>query len=217
MTRRADLVRAILDGTRDEAFEALAQCNSWDREEALQQASDRSPGVRLLLMKFMSGAWSPGEMFERLALALFIEEQALLRLTMRCLTESDTPVALARGRDLIEKRELLEKLGELRHGPKLAALLEDLRERAARPASLSIEVPNVWTIDGLPSGVVHELELDGATLTVRDLRTGPHGERGLGQEASLPFVQAVHILLNLTPDERERFGTERTQPPGEVP
>ena len=83
--------------------------------------------------------------------------------------------------------------------------------------TLSVKIPHVWDVDGKPRGVAHELILEGETLTVKDFCLDEHGqEMDAGkarQISSMPFTQAVHILLNLTVQERETYGIDRTLPP----
>lgn len=77
---------------------------------------------------------------------------------------------------------------------------------------LGTEIPHVWDVDGKARGVVHELIQEGTELVVRESWT-ENGKPYHSDQIRLPFDQAVHILLNLTSAERERFGTERTVRP----
>lgn len=81
--------------------------------------------------------------------------------------------------------------------------------------TIEFRFPHVWDVNGRPRGVMHRLTLRGETLVVEDVGLDEHGELlDIGADrAEIPFVDAVHILLNLTPEERARFGAERTQRP----
>lgn len=81
--------------------------------------------------------------------------------------------------------------------------------------TIEFRFPHVWDVNGRPRGVMHRLTLRGETLVVEDVGLDEHGEvLDVGADRTeIPFVDAVHILLNLTPEERARFGIERTQRP----
>lgn len=115
--RRARLVKTILGGSRERAFEALAECHPWDRYEALLEACKCSPSVKVLHEKFLSGQWTPGEMFERLALALFIEERAQVENAQR-LAEFYTLMSNA-SREASDVVNRIMRAAEVvvRHGP----------------------------------------------------------------------------------------------------
>ena len=78
---------------------------------------------------------------------------------------------------------------------------------------LSVRIPHVWDIDDEAVGVAHELVLDGRMLTARDISTHADGSERSADEVTMPLVDAVHILRNMTPAEREFFGTQRTTVP----
>jgi hypothetical protein len=98
-------------------------------------------------------------------------------------------------------------------------MLLDRRKRtgtraAPSPApTLSETIPHVWTVDGQPLGVRHEIRYEAGMLVVRDIGIEADGAERQPDEARIPFVEAVHVLLNLTPDERRYFASERTQRP----
>lgn len=72
----------------------------------------------------------------------------------------------------------------------------------------------MWDVDGQPRGVVHELCLDGDTLVVRDACVDAEGrETGASDVRRVAFVTAVHALLNMTAEELEHFGSDRTTRP----
>lgn len=101
------------------------------------------------------------------------------------------------------------------HGHSVAELIE--AELTEKKAALEIRCPHVWDVDGRARGVMHRLTLRGETLVVEDVGLDEHGEPlDVGVDRTeIPFVDAVHILLNLTPEERARLGVERTQRPAD--
>lgn len=81
--------------------------------------------------------------------------------------------------------------------------------------AIELRFPHVWDVNGRPRGVMHRLTLRGETLVVEDVGLDEHGEPlDIGADRTeIPFVEAVHVLLNATPEERARLGVERTQRP----
>lgn len=69
-------------------------------------------------------------------------------------------------------------------------------------------IPHVWTIDGAPQGVRHELIDHGdGTITARELRIDGAGIAHLASpedERRLALVDAVHLIINATPEEASR-------------
>ncbi len=137
---------------------------------------------------------------------------------------------LARGRDedcdwsdvftLLARIDVLEATAKhaadfVRQGTTAMARVDAGRREGEAWGILRITHPHIWDVDGHVRGTVHELELDHGVLAVREYTIDGSGVRGadVTPEVSMPFLDAVHILLNLTEEERRAFGAGRTQPP----
>lgn len=76
------------------------------------------------------------------------------------------------------------------------------------------EYPHVWDQDGGPMGTVHEIVSAGdGRVTFRERWTGAAGETVKPEEVTVRIADAVHVFLNMTPEERHQFSRERTQAP----
>lgn len=76
------------------------------------------------------------------------------------------------------------------------------------------EYPHVWDQRGAPMGTVHEIVGgEDGRVTFRERWTGLAGEDVPPVEVTMGVSEAVHLVLNMTDEERQRFAVERTQRP----
>ncbi len=76
------------------------------------------------------------------------------------------------------------------------------------------EYTHVWDQEGAPMGTVHEIVSDGdGRVTFRERWTGRAGATVPPEEITVRIADAVHVFLNMTPDERKLYSRERTQAP----
>lgn len=68
---------------------------------------------------------------------------------------------------------------------------------------MKIDIDHVWTVDGDPLGIRHELELDGDHVIARDVGIKHGRVHGTAHERRVTLIQAVHVLLNATAAELE--------------
>jgi len=79
---------------------------------------------------------------------------------------------------------------------------------------LRVTNPHIWDVNGRRRGTSHEMVLRGNELTISEIGLDEGVPMDVGKlSVTMPFLDAVHVLMNMSPEERSQFAHDRVGPP----